>query len=68
MAGAIDFDRAADTYDGTRALPPEALGQTTELLSGEIGSRRCLEVGVGTGRIARPLAAAGYRTPSSSGR
>jgi SAM-dependent methyltransferase len=58
--GRVSFDRAADYYDQTRALPPEALGGVVELLASELAGRgRCLEIGVGTGRIALPLAAAG---------
>ena len=59
-AGRVSFDRAADYYDQTRALSPEALAGVVELLASELTGRgRCLEIGVGTGRIALPLAAAG---------
>ena len=58
--GSISFDRAADFYDKTRALTPEAGAKVRDLLIGELDGRsRALEVGVGTGRIALPLAAAG---------
>ena len=54
------FDRAASFYDRTRGLPAEATAQVTELLTGELlGRGRCLEIGVGTGRIAWPLHEAG---------
>jgi SAM-dependent methyltransferase len=55
----ITFDRAADYYDQTRGLP---LGEDTAIaaLIREVGklnsSSRVMEVGVGTGRIALPLA------------
>ncbi|HSO97169.1 MAG TPA: class I SAM-dependent methyltransferase [Acidimicrobiia bacterium] len=54
------FDRAASFYDRTRGLSPEATARVTELLRGELNVRgRCLEIGVGTGRIAWPLHQAG---------
>ena len=57
--GRVSFDRAAEYYDRTRALPAAALDGVVEVLSGELAGRgRCLEIGVGTGRIALPLAAA----------
>lgn len=59
-AGSVPFDRVAHCYDRTRALSPEAEGATVALLGGELRGRgRCLEVGIGTGRIALPLARAG---------
>ena len=52
----ISFDRAADYYDATRALPAEHAGSVMDILTTElIGRDRCLEIGVGTGRIALPL-------------
>ncbi|MCH8814245.1 MAG: class I SAM-dependent methyltransferase [Chloroflexi bacterium] len=58
----VNFDRAADIYDATRALPPDVQEALTvrllELLS---DVDRVLEVGIGTGRISRPLAARGRR-------
>ncbi len=60
----ISFDHAADFYDQTRALPPEVEVPLIAALAREIravGPGRVLEVGVGTGRIARPLAARGVR-------
>jgi SAM-dependent methyltransferase len=58
--GRVSFDRAAEYYDQTRALPAAALAGVVERLSAELGGRgRCLEIGVGTGRIALPLAVAG---------
>jgi SAM-dependent methyltransferase len=55
----IAFDRAAEYYDRTRALPPEVQAQVTAFLCGELGQGRVLEVGVGTGRMAIPVVAAG---------
>jgi SAM-dependent methyltransferase len=59
------FDRVADIYDETRGLPPEAEQQIAAGLAAELRAvapvPRLLEVGIGTGRIAVPLAAAGVR-------
>jgi len=58
----ISFDRAVDYYDRTRALPAEATEAVVRLLTDELRGRgTCLEIGVGTGRIALPLADAGQR-------
>jgi len=58
--GSRSFDRAAPFYDRTRGLPVEATARVTALLAGELTGRgRCLEIGVGTGRIAWPLHEAG---------
>ncbi len=56
----IAFDRAADIYDETRAISPEAMERNLRLLSSELRDRgRVLEVGVGTGLLALPLHGAG---------
>jgi SAM-dependent methyltransferase len=58
--GSIAFDHAAEYYDRTRSLPADAQRAVIELLAGELrGRARCLEIGVGTGRIALDLMAAG---------
>jgi ubiquinone/menaquinone biosynthesis C-methylase UbiE len=61
--GSLSFDRAASFYDATRALRPDVAGPLTDALEREIRAvgRRVLEPGVGTGRIARPVAARGIR-------
>ena len=52
----VSFDRASRYYDATRALPPGAMGGVVSMLTKELAGRGpCLEVGVGTGRIALPL-------------
>ena len=52
----ISFARAADYYDATRGLPAPVQTQLADLLVAELDGRgRCLEIGVGTGRIALPL-------------
>src|SRR5262245_20433845 len=59
-SGRVSFDRAAEFYDQTRALPAAALDGVVDLLGAELEGRgRCLEIGVGTGRIALPLSGAG---------
>ncbi len=57
------FDRAADVYEATRGFPPGIADQVVGALMDDWLSPRArvLEVGVGTGRIARPLAALGPR-------
>lgn len=52
----ISFDRAADFYDATRGLPPDVRDTLTGVLARELTGRApCLEIGVGTGRIALGL-------------
>jgi ubiquinone/menaquinone biosynthesis C-methylase UbiE len=59
-AKSVAFDRAAGFYDHTRQLSTEGAKRVSELLVAEIRGRQpCLEIGVGTGRIALPLAQAG---------
>jgi SAM-dependent methyltransferase len=59
-SGRVSFDRAAEYYDQTRGLPAATLEGVVEVLGDELEGRgRCLEIGVGTGRIALPLSGAG---------
>jgi ubiquinone/menaquinone biosynthesis C-methylase UbiE len=56
----IVFDRAADYYDETRGLPPgteQGIAALIRDMGGLTASSRVVEIGVGTGRIALPLAA-----------
>jgi ubiquinone/menaquinone biosynthesis C-methylase UbiE len=59
------FDRVAQIYDETRSMPTEAMRDVIaamlEAIPREGQAPRLLEVGIGTGRIAVPLAAAGIR-------
>lgn len=59
--GSVSFDRAASFYDATRALPEETLAAVCDAVAGELRDRsRYLEIGVGTGRIALPIADRGF--------
>ncbi len=58
--GSVAFDRAAGYYDETRGFPPGeeiAIAAMMARVGGLSRSARVLEVGIGTGRIALPLAA-----------
>ncbi|HYF47253.1 MAG TPA: class I SAM-dependent methyltransferase [Acidimicrobiales bacterium] len=56
----VPFDRAVGYYDRTRQLSPESTARLTAVLAEAlIGHGPVLEIGVGTGRIALPLADAG---------
>ncbi|MBA2426420.1 MAG: class I SAM-dependent methyltransferase [Actinobacteria bacterium] len=60
VTDSIDFDRAAGYYDRTRGLPPDVIAAIVGVLAPELSGREpCLEIGVGTGRIALPLHDAG---------
>ena len=64
MSESISFEHAADFYDATRAVPDEVSAKLTTALLAElsrIGADSLLDVGVGTGRISRPLMARGIR-------
>ncbi|MGH2735878.1 MAG: class I SAM-dependent methyltransferase [Actinomycetota bacterium] len=56
----VRFDRAADYYDRTRNLADATMERVVSVLRTELESHLpCLEIGVGTGRIAVPLHEAG---------
>jgi SAM-dependent methyltransferase len=62
MTDSISFDRAAEYYDQTRAAPDSVMAQLIPALTKALPrGEACLEIGVGTGRIALPLAEAGVR-------
>jgi len=59
----LSFDRVADIYDATRALPDHVLAtiaQTIVTATNAAEASRFLELGVGTGRIALPLLQYGF--------
>ena len=59
MSGeSVVFDQAAEYYDATRSLSEDTMRELVPLLAAEIDGST-LEIGVGTGRIALPLADAG---------
>ncbi|MEX0683187.1 MAG: class I SAM-dependent methyltransferase [Dehalococcoidia bacterium] len=54
----ISFDCAASVYDATRKLPEDCARALTDELVRQVRANntdRLLEIGIGTGRIARPL-------------
>jgi SAM-dependent methyltransferase len=56
----VSFDRVAGRYDATRGFPPGVERSVAELFANAgnlLPDSRVLEVGIGTGRIAMPLAA-----------
>lgn len=53
-------DRIADVYDEWPALPADA-GAAVDCLASLAGSGPCLELGIGTGRVALPLAQQGLK-------
>ncbi|MGO9603391.1 MAG: class I SAM-dependent DNA methyltransferase [Candidatus Binataceae bacterium] len=53
-------ERIADVYDNYPTTPGNA-DQAVEVLAALAGKRRVLELGIGTGRIALPLAARGFK-------
>jgi SAM-dependent methyltransferase len=60
----VRFDRAVAFYDATRGLAPGTAERIRDSIIAQTGASRqtrFLEIGVGTGRIALPFLAAGYR-------
>jgi SAM-dependent methyltransferase len=57
-----DFGRVADIYDATRSLPEEQMRALLRTVEAEVGLHgSLLDVGVGTGRFAKPLQDLGLR-------
>jgi len=64
VGGSLSFDHAADFYDATRGDPEHISARLTDALERELaaaGAGRLLEIGIGTGRISRPLMERGVR-------
>ena len=62
MPGSVSFDRVSDRYDATRGYPPEVAARIASglITTGDLmPGTSLLEIGIGTGRIALPLLAAG---------
>lgn len=58
---AIAFDRVADIYDATRALPEEVMDAVmTSMRTALDGCPQIIDAGVGTGRFAKPLQDLGF--------
>lgn len=58
----VSFDRAAGYYDATRSLPDSLMRELMSRIAAELPrDGLCLEIGIGTGRIALPLARMGVR-------
>jgi ubiquinone/menaquinone biosynthesis C-methylase UbiE len=58
-AESLVFDRAVEYYDKTRSLSNATMHKLVPLIRASVGDGPCLEIGVGTGRIALPLQAGG---------
>jgi SAM-dependent methyltransferase len=62
LTGSVSFDQAADYYDRTRGVADSVMARVIPLLVAELPpGEPCLEIGIGTGRIAVPLAGEGVR-------
>jgi SAM-dependent methyltransferase len=60
----VRFDRAVGYYDATRGFAPGTAERIQRAIAAQTGATptsRFLELGVGTGRVALPFLAAGYR-------
>ncbi|HKC18532.1 MAG TPA: class I SAM-dependent methyltransferase [Candidatus Dormibacteraeota bacterium] len=58
----VSFDQAADYYDRTRVIPDSVMAQLVPVLAEQLPKNElCLEIGIGTGRIALPLVDAEVR-------
>jgi len=64
VGGSLSFDHAADIYDATRGDADHISAKLTDALQREldaVATDQLLEIGVGTGRISRPLMERGVR-------
>lgn len=63
MTQVISFDRVSDIYDATRGFPPGISEQITDFILNLVSATpetKFYETGIGTGRIAVPIAKRGY--------
>ncbi len=57
----VDFDRVADIYDETRAVPEPFFTKALDVMERYLDKQeRILDIGVGTGRFARPFQKRGF--------
>ena len=56
MAGSLSFDPAAEYYDRTRVTDAASLTPAIDLLDAVLPDGAVLEIGVGTGALALPMA------------
>ena len=61
MGRSLSFDRAAEVYDRTRVTDPREIAAAIDLLASVLPPGPVLEIGVGTGALAIPLAGHGRR-------
>jgi len=55
------FDRVAEVYDATRSLRADVMAELVRAIAEFVGASSLLDVGVGTGRFAAPLAGVGVK-------
>lgn len=63
MTTTVSFDRVSNIYDATRGLPPGISEQVTDFIINLVSptpETKFYETGIGTGRIAVPIAKRGY--------
>ncbi|WP_242046395.1 MULTISPECIES: class I SAM-dependent methyltransferase [Calothrix] len=63
MTTTVSFDRVSNIYDATRGLPPGISEQVTDFILNLVSptaDTKFYETGIGTGRIAVPIAKRGY--------
>jgi len=57
----ISFDRVAEIFDRTRSPPPRVMNKIIDALQEDLeGFKRILDLGIGTGRFAKPLQDVGF--------
>lgn len=57
----VNFDRVADIYDETRAIPEPFFSKALDVMESYLDRKeRILDIGVGTGRFARPFQRRGF--------
>jgi ubiquinone/menaquinone biosynthesis C-methylase UbiE len=49
------FETISEIYDETRGFPQNTMAKVIDVLEGEIGNKKALDLGIGTGRFTHPL-------------